>query len=297
MLSQRCVSSTTLSSGVALRGGYGAGIMILPSTNNNKGNTINSMNNSSALLLRHSVRHQTADLFHNYLNNPTIVQGEGLEHMFQTRAAQQDWNNTEQFEGYSDTYLKRPMTYMINEDAYRSHSNDNPIRSVDRCLQVCYEVYGPAADILESLYQDPLQTAFNKRMEQVAVYKEKLEKAIDEVYATVHPTEKLFIDNLLVRRFYFLDDFAGAAQKKRDAILERLSPEQLKHANAARGLADRSKTQLQMIRNVMEDNIDVALLEDMGFSELELVAVKQKANYYRNMKRVGMMMHVADTQI
>eukprot|EP00389_Voromonas_pontica_P008162 GDKH01012381.1.p2 GENE.GDKH01012381.1~~GDKH01012381.1.p2 ORF type:complete len:53 (-),score=9.11 GDKH01012381.1:77-235(-) len=52
-----------------------------------------------------------------------------------------------------------------------------------------------------------------------------------------------------------------------------------------------------MIRNAMADKIDSALLEDMGFSEMELVAVKQKANYYRNMRRVGMMMHVADTQV
>lgn len=286
MLSQRCVSSTSASGGAALRGGYGVGVLIL-----------NNISGSSSHLLRHSVRHQTGDLFHNYLNNPTIMQGDGMEHMYETRSRQQDWNNTQQFEGYSETYLKRPMTYMINEDAYKANTNDHPIRAVDRCLGVCYEVYGPAADILESLYQDPLQATFNKRMEQVAVYKKKLEKAIDEVYSTVHPTEKLFIDNLLVRRFFFLDDFAAAAQKKRDDILNRLSPEQLSHVNAARGLAERSKTQLQMIRNVMEDNIDVALLEDMGFSELELVAVKQKANYYRNMRRVGMMMHVADTQI
>ena len=243
---------------------------------------------------RHQARFQSVDLFHNYLNRPTVLQNDGMEHTFQTRAAQQDWNNLEQFEGYSNSYLSRPMSYMIGDEAYAANTNETPLRSVERCLKVCYEVYGPAADILESLYQDPLQATFNQRMEQVEVHKKQLEKEIDKVYADAHPTEKLFLDAHLVRRFFFLDDFAAAAKKKRASILDRLTPEQLDKVAAMRGIAERSKTQLALIRNVMEDNVDVARLEEMGFSEMELVAVKQKANYYRNIKKFGGMAHASD---
>lgn len=245
-----------------------------------------------------SQRFQSSDQFHRYLHNPHVVQPDGLDSLPRTKGDQQQWLNTEQWDGYSATYLKRHMQYGGTAEHPNPHYN---YRHDDlyKCLSTVYELYGAIADELEQLHYNPLHPQFHKKVVSAKKDRETIAKVLDDIYPSLHPTVKTLYDAYLVRRYYFLDDWIKYVVKKREDILEKLSPEYVEHLKKTCESAGRFMQRLKYIENVLYSNPILALLPTdqlEQYSEKELAVLRQKATYFRKMKRFGANQFDADTK-
>lgn len=206
------------------------------------------------------------------------------------------WLNTEQWDGYSDTYLKQFMQY--------TPANEHPMPQItyrnstlNTCLGVVFSIYGPLAEELQVLHDDPLHPRFHERIQKIKKGREALAEHLDKVYQDLHPTVKTIYDAFVVRRYYHLEDWIKHVEKKRANIFERLSPEHIEHMEKARGLTASYVERLKALGKVMEQAPLSGLLEaDLHgqYSELELQSLRQKVTYFRKMRKFGSASDEAD---
>lgn len=248
--------------------------------------------------MRVSRRCQSSDQFHRFLHNPHVVQPDGLDSLPRTKGDQQQWLNTEQWDGYSDTYLKRHMQYGGTAEHPNSHFNYRH-DTLYKCLSMVHELYGVLADGLQQLHDNPLHAQFHVKIANIKKDRERIAKALDEVYPGLHPTVKTVYDAYLVRRYYFLEDWIKYVEKKREEILERLSPEYVEHVEKTQQSAERFIQRLRCIEDMLYNNPVLGLLPSdqlEQYSEKELVILQQKAAYFKKMKRFGANQFDADTK-
>lgn len=246
--------------------------------------------------LRTAQRPQATDQFHRYLHNPQIIQPDGVDTLPRTKGDQQQWLNTEQWDGYSDTYLRRHMQYPPTNEHPNVQLNFSHTLLL-KCLRICYECYGPLADELQTLQDDPLHPRFHEKIAHVRKEREKIATELDRVYADLHPTVKSVYDAYLVRRYYHLADWVTHVEQKRHDLLCRLSPEYIRRAKRARGVAAHFIDRLQRLEAAFTQNPTLGLLEDEGdgrYTQDELVMLRQKAAYFRNMRQLGASQQDAD---
>lgn len=236
-----------------------------------------------------SRRHQASDQFHRYLHNPHIVQPDGLDNLPKTKMEQQQWLNAEQWDGYSDTYLTRFMQYPGTVD----HPNPEITpknKMLDKVLGLCYELYGSLADEVQELHDNPLHPQFHRRVARLRRDREKIARALDDNYAALHPTAKTVYDAFLVRRYYHLAAWITHVERKRERIFETLSPQFVDQAIRAQGLSEHYIKRLKLMATAFERDPSLALMtneELEQYSVEELAMLKQKAYYFRKMKRFG----------
>ncbi|EPY32768.1 hypothetical protein STCU_00218 [Strigomonas culicis] len=234
-------------------------------------------------------RHQSSDQFHRYLHHPHIVQPDGLDNLVRTKAEQQQWLNTEQWDGYSDTYLKRFMQYSATQE------HPNPQISIRndmlyKCLGLVFELYGTLADDLHELHDNPLHPQFHVRLERIRRDRERIAAELDKVYAGLHPTMKTIYDAMLVRRYYHLEDWIRYVEKKRARIFEDLTPAYLAQARQAQALSEQFLRRLKQLESTLYENPVLGLMSNdqlEQYSAGELAMLQQKATYFRKMKRFG----------
>lgn len=247
--------------------------------------------------LRVARRHQASDQFHRYLHNPHIVQPDGLDSLPRTKGDQQQWLNTEQWDGYSDTYLSRFMQYPGTVD------HPNPVitpknAALDKVLALCYELYGVLSDELQELHDNPLHPRFYERIERLKKERERIAKALDESYAALHPTVKTVYDAFLVRRYYHLADWITHVERKRERVLDALSPAYMAQMQRARGVSEHFIKRLKHMESIFERDPTLGLMSNSEleqYSAGELALLRQKATYFRKMKRFGANQLDADT--
>ncbi|RNF18618.1 uncharacterized protein Tco025E_04416 [Trypanosoma conorhini] len=246
--------------------------------------------------LRTARRRQASDQFHRYLHNPHIVQPDGVDALPRTKGDQQQWLNTEQWDGYSAAYLRRHMQYPPTNEQPNAQLNSSHAL-LYACLKTCYECYGPLADELQRLHEDPLHPRFHEKIAHVKKEREKIAAELDRVYADLHPTVKTVYDAYLVRRFYHLADWITHVEQKRHNLLCRLSPEYIQQAKRARGVAEDFIRRLQQLEAAFTHNPTLGLLEGeegKQYTHDELVMLRQKAAYFRNMRQLGVNQQDAD---
>lgn len=241
-------------------------------------------------------RFQSSDQFHRYLHNPHIVQPDGLDSLPRTKGDQQHWLNTEQWDGYSETYLKRHMQYGATAEHPNTHYN---YRHDDlyTCLKLVYDLYGTLAEDLQGLHDNPLHPKFYSIIEQIKKDREAMSKELDRVYGTLHPTVKTVYDAYFVRRYYFLGDWIQYVEKKRDKIIEHLTPEYMEQAKNSTELASHFISRLKVLENALYNNPILALMSNSEMEEYssnEVAILRQKAAYFRKMKRFGANQYDAD---
>lgn len=245
-----------------------------------------------------SVRQQASDQFHRYLHNPHIVQPDGLDSLPRTKGEQQQWLNTEQWDGYSDTYLKRHMQYGGTAEHPNSHFSYRH-DELYKCLSLVYELYGVLAEDLQKLHDNPLDAQFHQKIAQLKKDREKIAEALDKVYADLHPTVKTVYDAYLVRRYYFLEDWIQHVEQKRKKIMENLSPQFIERMEKNREITAYFLRRLKYIEYALYNNPILALLpneELQHYSENELVLLRQKAAYFKKMKRFGANQYDSDVK-
>lgn len=241
-------------------------------------------------------RLQSTDQFHRYIHDPKIVQPDGLDGLPQTKAAQQYWLNTEQWVGYSDTYLKRWMQYPATQE----HPNPQltPRNALlYQCLQLVYDLYGTLADDLQKLHDDPLHPGFHLRIARLRKDRERIAAAIDACYADLHPTVKTVYDAFLVRRYYHLGDWIEYVVRKRERIIVELSPEYVQQVVTARKLSDAFIRRLRLMERAFYTTPELGLMSNdelEQYTAAELATLRQKALYFRKMRRLGVNQTVSD---
>ncbi|EAN89128.1 hypothetical protein, conserved [Trypanosoma cruzi] len=241
-------------------------------------------------------RLQASDQFHRYLHNPHIVQPDGVDTLPRTKGDQQQWLNTEQWVGYSDTYLKRHMQYPPTNEQPNAQLNSSHAL-LYKCLRTCYECYGPLAEELQTLHEDPLHPRFHEKIAHVKKEKEKIAAELDRVYAGLHPTVKTVYDAYLVRRFFHLNDWVKHVEQKRHNLLCRLSPDHIEQVKRARGVSAHFIERLRRLEAAFTHNPTLGLLEGeegKQYTHDELVMLRQKAAYFRNMRQLGASQQEAD---
>ncbi|CCW66627.1 unnamed protein product [Phytomonas sp. Hart1] len=244
---------------------------------------------SHTTLLTLAVRFQSSDQFHRYLHNPHIVQPDGVDGLPRTKGEQQAWLNTEQWDGYSQSYLERHMQYAgtpEHPNPQISHRHD----LLYRCLKLVYELYGTLAEDLQQLHDDPLHPQFHPRIARIKSEREKIAKALDHCYTSLHPTLKTVYDAYLVRRYYHLADWITHVERKRAHILERLSPEFIQQTAKMRSLSQQLIKRLKLMESSFNANPTLGLLSSNELDEYsadELAVLQQKASYFRKMRRFG----------
>ncbi|CBH14313.1 hypothetical protein, conserved [Trypanosoma brucei gambiense DAL972] len=241
-------------------------------------------------------RLQASDQFHRYLHNPHIVQPDGIDSLPRTKGDQQQWLNVEQWDGYSDTYLRQHMQYPPTNEHPNNHLNFSH-NLLSECLRSCYEYYGKPADQLQRLHEDPLHPHFHQMIAGIKKDREKIAEELDRVYANLHPTVKTVYDAYLVRRYYQLGDWIERVEQKRHDLLCQLSPEYIRQAERARGVAAHFLSRLKQLQSAFTHNPTLGLLDDAmegQYTHDELVMLRQKAAYFRNMRQLGANQQDAD---
>lgn len=238
-----------------------------------------------ALLSTYTQRRHQSVTHHNFLNRGPLSDSRGLEHGGNEAAGQQSANDHEQFLGYSDSYLARTPMYFSRHEGYTVERQKDLF---DDVLQMCYEVYGDAADILQQLHSDPLHPNFHPMLAQAVAHRERFASKIDEMYASAHPTYKTLMDAYAVRRYYFLIDWEKAVENKRKEILEKLSPEFIAESIKGKNLAESYKRNLELLGDFI--NSTKALPADINESQLqpvELEILRKKATFQRKLRQYG----------
>lgn len=239
--------------------------------------------------LRIARRHQASDQFHRYLHHPHVEQPDDVDGLVQTKAEQQKWLNTEQWDGYSDTYLcpfmQYPTTVELNKPQLTAKHT-----ILYKCLALVYELYGTLAEDLQQLHDDPLHPQFHLRIARLRREREKIADAIDACYAGLHPTVKTIYDAYLVRRYYHLADWITYVEQKRATLINRLTPEMMSQMQRARHLSESFIRRLKQLEVAFLNNPILALLtneEMQSYTHDEMVMLQQKAAYFRKMHRLG----------
>ncbi|TPP51450.1 hypothetical protein CGC21_2590 [Leishmania donovani] len=198
---------------------------------------VGSMSTSGALCVAY--RHQATDQFHRFLHNPHVVQPDGVDGLPRVKGDQQQWLNTEQWHGYSDTYLQRHMQYPATVEL------NNP--AVNARHDLLYECLG------------------------LTVY-----------------------DAFLVRRYYHLADWIEHVERKRERLINDLSPDVMEKTMRMRGIAEQYLRHLRVLEHALYEDPLMGLLEgDRDTNVLnqytpgELAILRQKAAYFRKMRRFG----------
>jgi len=162
------------------------------------------------------------DNHHQYSRYPKrIPQTDGTDHYIRARNDHQDWLNTEQWPGYSDTYTKRFAQYLPTICG-ATELGDYTQRQLDKICQLTYDLYGNAAEILERMEENVLHPDFHKHVAVAEDFQKQLESEIDKLYPDAHPTWKLMYDSWLVRKVYVLKDWATLCRRKRAETLAKI---------------------------------------------------------------------------
>lgn len=238
-------------------------------------------------------RSQASDQFHRYLHHPHVVQPDGVDGILRVKGDQQQWLNTEQWDGYSTTYLRRHMQYPATAEHPNPHLNPRHDLLYE-CLQLVYDLYGSLADDLQELHDDPLHPQFHRRLERIKRDRERIAEELDKRYAALHPTVKTVYDAFLVRRYYHLGDWITHVERKRENLIRDLSPEYMAHVMKMRGIAAQHLKNLKKLERALYEDPILHLLEGEGannaveqYSAGELAMLRQKATYFRKMRRFG----------
>ena len=249
------------------------------------------------------LRHQSGaatDITHSYLRRKKIISDANVDSTTTVHKEYQDWLNTEQWEGYSDTYLKRHMFYVPYSVKFKGWEgttmySDN---DVDDCLMCCFTEYGSAAEALEKLEDDILHPEYLNLMKHCKEMRGKIEKFLDERYPALHPTKKTVYDAYLVRRFFFLEDWMERIRMKRKKLVEEFSPEMIANIEKMQHVADIHLSRLRVLDRAMKDDPMLGVLQAGDqYTEEEIAILRHKANYFRNMKASSMMMDNFDKQM
>ncbi|CAJ1985875.1 hypothetical protein conserved [Leishmania donovani] len=252
---------------------------------------VGSMSTSGALCVAY--RHQATDQFHRFLHNPHVVQPDGVDGLPRVKGDQQQWLNTEQWHGYSDTYLQRhmqyPATVELNNPAVNARHD-----LLYECLGLVYELYGGLAEDLQELHDDPLHPHFHRRIARIKRDRERIAAELDKRYAKLHPTVKTVYDAFLVRRYYHLADWIEHVERKRERLINDLSPDVMEKRMRMRGIAEQYLRHLRVLEYALYEDPLMGLLEgDRDTNVLnqytpgELAILRQKAAYFRKMRRFG----------
>lgn len=234
-------------------------------------------------------RTQASDQFHRYLHNPHIVQPDGLDNLPRTKGDQQQWLNTEQWDGYSETYLTRFMQYPGTVD----HPNPQitpKLEMLNKVLGLCYELYGTLAEELQELHDNPLHPQFHVKIRRLKKDREQIAKVLDEHYGALHPTVKTVYDAFLVRRYYHLADWITHVEMKREHLFDTLSPQYMEQMKRQQGLSEHFIRRLKLMETAFERDPTLAMMSNTELEQYtsgELAMLKQKAAYFRKMKRFG----------
>ena len=243
-----------------------------------------------------SVRMIIQDSYYNYLDKMKVVQTNNVDSFMIVKNEQYDWQVTQQWAGYSDTYLARHLRYVpSNEQGAGAPKFETPV--MDKVLDLCYNIHGRAADILEDLEGDVLQKAFHEKLAHARTYAKEFEAEIDKFYAPLHPTFKTLADAWLVRRHFALQDWFKLVEKKRRQTLERLSPEFIEQQEKLKGIAASHMRNLRRVGEYFEQDHAFPLTEayaESGLTEEEFEIVRQKATYHRRRKNFGKVMLHSD---
>jgi hypothetical protein len=235
-----------------------------------------------------SRRQQAAgsDQYHHFLDDPEVIQSDSVDTAARVKNDQQMWNNTEQWNGYSDTYLTRFAQYPSTFENANGIEHQNPL--LNRLLHIAYAVYGDAAEILEELENDPLHPDFHNQLNSARDRTLDLAKKIDDIYAPMHPTEKTMVDALLVRRWHTLQDWQVTVTKKRAAVLDALSPEFMAQQVKSKGVVAQHLARLKQMEDMINRDPVLLMGQDVfGLNEEELVVARQKARFFHKSKMFG----------
>ncbi|EPY38145.1 hypothetical protein AGDE_05786 [Angomonas deanei] len=159
-----------------------------------------------------------------------------------------------------------------------------------KCLNLVYELYGVLADDLHELHDDPLHPRFHQRIKRIREDREKIAKVLDEQYAALHPTVKTVYDAFLVRRYYHLEDWIKHVERKREKIFETLSPEFINQAAKAADISSAYMERLKQLESLFVQNPTLGMLSENQleqYTDNELAMLKQKATYFRKLKKFG----------
>jgi hypothetical protein len=241
-----------------------------------------------------AIRGYYGEINHTYQNDNVITQTNGVDPIHRVKGEQQDWLNTQQWAGYSDTYLEPHMRYTPAYEAPNGQMNFHH-RHMEHFLGVIYEMYGPAADVLEDLEADILSPAYHQKIVRAKEHAKKFEDEIDKIYAKLHPTLKTIVDAFMVRRHYALADWITLVERKRKQTLERLSPEFIEKQRKYKGVAENHMRNLERISAIFEEN-PTFHLEGTGLDEGELEVVRQRIMYHRRHRKFGQSLTAADYQ-
>ncbi|XQJ24403.1 hypothetical protein NXY56_000292 [Leishmania guyanensis] len=246
-------------------------------------------------------RHQATDQFHRFLHHPHVVQPDGVDGLPRVKGDQQQWLNTEQWHGYSETYLKRHMQYPATVELSNPAVNARHDLLYE-CLGLVYELYGGLAEDLQELHDDPLHPQFHRRISRIKCDRERIAAELDKRYAELHPTVKTVYDAFLVRRYYHLADWIVHVERKRERLINDLSPDLMEKIMRMRGLAEQYLRHLRVLERALYDDPIMGLLEgDRDTNALdqytpgELGILRQKAAYFRKMRHFGANQLDADT--
>jgi hypothetical protein len=169
---------------------------------------------------------------------------------------------------------------------------------LEECLEYVFKLYGPLAQQLHMLHEDPLHPKFWETIAAIRKGKEKIAEVLDHVYPNVHPTIKTVYDAYLVRRYYHLEDWIKHVEAKRNAIFENFSPEFVAEAEKLKGIAEVHIERLKKLEVAFHADPVLGLLdESKSYSPEEIQMFRQKVQYHRNMMRVGYNNTFADTHM
>ena len=229
-------------------------------------------------------------LSHNFLSNNPVIQTDGVDNILRTKSEQHTWLHDEQWEGYSNSYLSQFMQYAPTYESSRSLIDYNH-RILYEALGIVHRVYGPAATWLARAYSEPLSCNFRQWVNLGRKARVTLEKEIDRLYPASHPTVKTLLDTVLVKRYYTLEDMARGAEKRRENILNRLTPEYVAQQEKLLTISQTHLAHLKSLARALEEEPLLGLLDKtQEYDEDELAMLRQKATYFRSMRKHGTMM-------
>lgn len=226
-----------------------------------------------------------SEMRNKFIKHHNFSKCDGVDTYVQTRRDELNWNELEQFDGYSETVLRPANPSSLNSATFADHLNHRiPFR--DKAFEATYEHYGRAADLLEKLEDDILHPRFHEYIKKAKQCGEDLAAAIDAEYGALHPTFKLYWDLVPVSQFHQLQDWITRVQMRRKDVLQQLSPEYVKTIESLKSTAEMFKERLKKLELAVA-NDQLVFLDKSQFTEEELLVINQKVTYFRNMRKHG----------
>lgn len=240
---------------------------------------------ASAVHVSAAKRSIASDSYHNYMSEVPVQQTANVDTIYRVKADQQDWNDTSQWVGYSDTYLGKVMRYVPTVEPGNVPLGYHTVL-MDKIFGLVYNEYGTAAEILEELEADPLSPDFHHRVMEAQEAAAEFEDGIDKLYASLHPTYKTVADAYLARRHYTLQDWIKLVIKKRKEVLEKLSPEYLSKVSQMRGIAQSHVRSLERLGRAFDE--DPAFhLQKAGLTDEEMEVMTYRVRLHKKVRRFG----------